>query len=82
MDTEISDLDYDDYKSDQGLALKISYSVNIQNGGIAAEMKQTIYALYIDNYSIIVTATDIGSELSPSVVEAAEYILDTVKAAK
>ena len=82
LEGTITDPEYDDFTSDSGTALKVTYNVTVNNAGTESSMTQTTYLEVIDNYVVTVVATDSGNELTPDVVTVAEYILKSIQAAK
>lgn len=61
-----------------GKAFKVDYTVDIGT----AVFTQTIYEIYIDNYNLEITITDIGDELNPDVNAVADYLIETLEISK
>lgn len=74
----ITDFVISDCDTKLGKAFKIDYTVDIGT----AVFTQTIYEIYIDNYSFEITVTDIGDELSPDVNAVADYLIETLEITK
>lgn len=74
MEANISDFTTSDYDSKLGKVFKTDYK-SVANG---VTMAQTIYDLSIDNYTIEITVTNIGDNITPDVTTVAEYLLNTI----
>lgn len=78
MAATIEDYKTSDYETTLGKAFKIEYKA-VHEGGT---MTQVIYYLYIDNYLIQVTVTNIGDEVDPDVNTVGEYLLNSIQVKK
>lgn len=78
LDVTVTDFKTSDFESTLGTAFKIEYKMNID--GI--DITQAIYDIYIDNYLIQVTVSSDSEGTTPDVYEVAEYLLNTLEAAK
>ena len=74
----LSDFKTCDYEAKLGTTFKTEYKVTHEGG----TMTQVIYDLYIDNYLIEVTITDIGDNVAPSVSAVGEYLLNSIQIIK
>jgi len=74
----LSDFKTSDYEAKLGTAFKIEYKAANDSGS----MTQVIYDLYIDNYLIQVTITDIGDNMTPNVSAVGEYLLNSIQVTK
>jgi hypothetical protein len=78
LEATVSDFATSDYDSKLGKVFKTYYK-SIANG---VTMTQTIYDLSIDNYTIEVSVTNIGDNVTPDVTTVGEYLLNTISVAK
>lgn len=78
MDATLEDYKTSDYETTLGTAFKIEYKAVYEGG----TMNQVIYDLYIDNYLIQVTVTDIGDKVNPDVNIVGEYLLNSIQVKK
>lgn len=81
-DVKLTDLKYSDYESKLGTAFKISYNFAYSFLDEKMTMHQDMYILCIDNYTILVIATDGGDKVSPSISQAAECVINTIQLVK
>ncbi|MDF2540778.1 MAG: hypothetical protein K0S47_496 [Herbinix sp.] len=78
LEATITDFVTSDYEAELGTAFKTQYNA-VVNG---ISMTQIIYDLYIDNYLVEVTVTDIKEGITPDVNVVAEYLLNSLQLKK
>ena len=74
----LSDFKTSDYEATLGTTFKTEYKFVYEGVTIT----QAIYDVYIDNYLVEVTITDIGDDVSPNVSLVGEYILNSIQVKK
>lgn len=79
LNATLSGFKTSDYKAKLGTAFKISYKASYKAGEVNGTFTQTIYNLFLDNYLVQVTVTDIGDGVTPNVNYVGEDILNSVK---
>ena len=72
---KVENLKIDELKAPIGTVSVVSYDIYV--GGM--KFSQTQFYPLIDDYVVVVTATDIGISTTPSVDEVAEYVTLTLK---
>lgn len=78
LEVKVTDFKTSDFESTLGTAFKTEYKMNIS--GI--EVSQAIYDVYIDNYLIQVTVSSDSDGTTPDSYVVAEYLLNSLEAAK
>lgn len=73
----VENMKISDLSSPVGEVCMITYDVSISG----VTLSQTQYYPLIDNYIVVITATDIGDDITPAVEEVAEHVAMTIKAA-
>lgn len=78
MTVTVKDFKVSDSDTKLGRAFKVEYTVEMEEG----QFTQTIYELFIDNYNIEITITDIGDNVSPDLNTVADYLIETLTISK
>lgn len=78
LDVKITGLVYSDYKAKLGTAFKTELKLLYEDKTI----EQAIYDLYIDNYLLELTVSNIGDEITPNIDTVAEYLLNSIQVTK
>jgi hypothetical protein len=74
----ISDFKTSDYEAKLGTAFKTEYKAQYKDTSVDKNITQKIYDLFMDNYFVEVTVTDIADGATPDVTEAGEYALNSI----
>lgn len=78
----VSDFKTSDYETKIGTAFKTEYKVDYKVADKEGAIKQVIYDLYIDNYLVEVTITDMADNVTPDIYQIAEYLLESIQLTK
>ncbi len=81
LNATISNLKTSEYKANQGIAFKVEFDTTVTEGA-SITMHQCIYALFLDSYMFILSATDIGNGKELKLTEIAEYMVNTATVVK
>lgn len=82
MEASINNFNTSDFETNLGTAFQISYKAKVSAAGKTQTMSQVLYELYIDNYLIEVSVTDIGDNITPDVYGVGETLLNSIEIAK
>lgn len=74
----ISDFATSDYETKNGTAFKTEYKATYKMAETEKSLHQIIYDLYIDNYFVEVSITDIADNITPDIYQVGEYLLDSI----
>lgn len=80
MDVSVTNITKSDVVTKLGTAYKLSYSVTAKVDNEAFTMTQSIYFLYIDNYLILLTISDVGTFINSDFIIGGEYLLNSLEA--
>ncbi len=78
----VSDFKTSDYETKNGTAFKTEYKVDYKVADTVGSFKQVIYDLYIDNYLVEVTISDMADNVTPDIYQLGEYLLDSIQLTK
>lgn len=78
----ISSFTTSDYETKNGTAFKTEYKADYKTADKEGSIHQVIYELYIDNYLVEATITDIGDNVTPDIYQVTEYLLDSIQLAE
>jgi len=79
INAKITDYKMSNYDTKYGEAYKAEYNAIYEASTGDTTMAQVIYILNIDNYVIVVTATDIGDNVSPNIDTVGEYLFSSIQ---
>ena len=78
IEATLSDYKVSDYETNSGTAYRIDYTADVGEGTI----NQTIYYLYLENYLLQLSTTDVKDDVTPDVSTVAEYMLNCFEIAE
>jgi hypothetical protein len=82
MDVTLSGFKTSDYKAKPGTAFKVTYKASYKVGKASGTFTQVLYDMFLDNYFVQVTITDMGDGVTPNVVEVGENVLNAIEVNK
>ncbi|HWT27233.1 MAG TPA: Ig-like domain-containing protein [Mobilitalea sp.] len=81
-DVVVSGFTTSDYETKNGTAFKTEYKADYKTADQEGALKQVIYDLFINNYLVEVTITDIADNVTPDIYQATQYLLDSIQLKK